>query len=212
MNELAKLRAQLPSTITQSTFKEIQAGATYLPRLQLMGSNTAAVKERKIAAGHWALVNNSIIDLGEEIIVLPIDVRPLALDLSDTDDIVRSYDPQSDLYKQIKATSMSPNSGCLSGPQFLVYIGSGFDSFATWHASTKSASEPANVLFDAVNRSSAAVLGWELAKKGTYRWEAPTCALSDQEVEIDIEAVQAQINAFRAEMVEAPATTEEDPR
>lgn len=102
------------------------AGASgFLPRLQLFGSSSDAVKEGKIGVAHWGIVrgkDDPIEDLGKEVDILVIAGRAKALDLSG-DTAVTSYDRNSDTFKDISTRSAAQGSNCMFGPEFLVYVG-----------------------------------------------------------------------------------------
>ena len=123
-NALATLDlSQLPSTRLGSMTeiaKLAQAGS-YLQYVKLY-TKGEAIDTGKIRPGHWGIpAGDEIVDLGEQIDVLPIAVRPKALDTSDRTAIVVSYDPASEEFKRIHAQAAKPNSGCQVGLSYLVY-------------------------------------------------------------------------------------------
>jgi hypothetical protein len=70
------------------------AGASgFLPRLQLFGSSSDAVKEGKIGVAHWGVVRgkDQLEDLGKETDILVIAGRAKALDIGG-EKVVTSYD------------------------------------------------------------------------------------------------------------------------
>jgi hypothetical protein len=90
----------------------------YLQRIQLV-TKGKYVDNVKIAPGHWGVPKGEdIMDLGTSIDILPIGVRDKALDLKDRENIVVSYDKESDEFKRIKAAPK--NTGCMWGPSYLV--------------------------------------------------------------------------------------------
>lgn len=110
----------------ENELKEILTAGTWLPRLQLFISNSEAVKSEQIGMNHYGLVvgKDQIEDLGREVDVLLITIRPRALDTSDRDNIRASSDRNSELFQEIKDTAdtVKGKSGCIYGPEFLIYV------------------------------------------------------------------------------------------
>ena len=105
-------------------YSAVVSGSAFLPRLQLFIANSAMVKEDKIAQNHYGLVigKDQVDNLGKEVDVLLLSWRPRALDASDKSNIRASSDVTSDLFKEIQENSKEKDSGCLYGPEFLIYI------------------------------------------------------------------------------------------
>ncbi len=100
-------------------------GGGFLPRLQLFISNSDLVKRDKIGQNHYGLVTgkDQLDDLGREVDVLLICYRPRALDTSDKENIRASSIVGSDLFKEIQdRADNEQNSGCLYGPEYLIYV------------------------------------------------------------------------------------------
>ena len=113
---------QLPSTQigNDEAYVELSKGADFLGRLQLF-TKGAAIDEGKIPPGHYGIPEGEkIIDLGTSIDILPLARRPKALDMSDKEAIVTTYDQNSDEFKAIAEKSFEQNSGCQYGTSFLV--------------------------------------------------------------------------------------------
>jgi hypothetical protein len=115
--------SQLPSTqfASQEDFDRLGKGAGFLGRLQLYTKGTA-VNKRLIGPGEFGIPEgeDTITVLGDVIDVLPITRRPKAIDMSDKEAILTSYDANSDLFKDIAARSSGQDSGCMYGISFLV--------------------------------------------------------------------------------------------
>lgn len=128
-DQLMEILNNTPVKYDEKTYEDI-ASSGYLPRLQLVTSNSTVAKEGKFPINHYAVVDNSVYhDVGSEVNVFVLSWRPKALDLSN-DNIVVSYDPTSELYKTIKEGSREKDSQKMFGPEYLVYIPSS-DKFAT---------------------------------------------------------------------------------
>lgn len=114
---------QLPSTqfATQEDFDRLGKGAGFLGRLQLYTKGTA-VNKRLIGPGEYGIPEGEeqIVVLGDTVDVLPLARRPKAIDMSDKEAIITSYDAQSDTFKDIAARAGGQDSGCMYGISFLV--------------------------------------------------------------------------------------------
>ncbi len=117
----------------------------FLPRLQLMTSNSNPCKEGTFPTNHYALVEGSDnTDLGSDVDIIVLAMRMKAIDMSSEDDIVTVYDPKvnddgqpTGLFAEIQARSNESDSGCMWGGEFLVYIPSAA-AFATFFMGSKS--------------------------------------------------------------------------
>lgn len=119
-------------------FADVTAGAEYLPRLQLYGSKSDAVAEGKIGQGRYGLVKDTeITDLGDEINVIVVSWRPKAVDVGGDAPLI-IHNAGDALFNEIKKKSFVRDSGCMYGPEFLVWIPSA-GTFATYHMNSKTA-------------------------------------------------------------------------
>lgn len=148
-----------------------QGGGDFLPRLQLMTANSAKCKAGEFPTNHYALVaSQDYNDLGKNVDVLLVTWRPKALEIGEN--IVSSFDPSSETFQEIQRKAQQPNSGCMYGPEFLVYVPN--HGFATFFMGSKSARrESASVkalLKQPVTLSS------RLIKTKSYSWFAASCS------------------------------------
>ena len=76
-----------------------------------------------IPSGHYGIpeCDEEIIDLGTSVDMLPLARRPKAIDMTDMEALVISYDMESAEFKRIAAQSAETDSHCQYGPSFLVY-------------------------------------------------------------------------------------------
>jgi hypothetical protein len=97
------------------------SSSDFLRRIELK-SKGALIDTGKVGPGHYAVIKSSedAVDLGNSIDILPLARRPKAIDMSDSEQIVVTYDRQSDLFKDIEKRSAQPNSSCQFGASFLV--------------------------------------------------------------------------------------------
>lgn len=93
----------------------------FLQRLELK-SKGALIDMGKVKPGHYAVIKSSddADDLGDSIDVLVLARRPKAIDMSDSDQIVVTYDRDSELFRNIEKRSEQPDSQCQFGVSFLV--------------------------------------------------------------------------------------------
>ena len=114
----------LPSTQigTDDQFAELAKGGDYIGRMQLYTKSKANLKGL-IPTGHYGIPESDeeIIDLGDSVDLLPLARRPKAIDMTDMEALVISYDMESEEFKRIAAKSTESDSHCQYGPSFLVY-------------------------------------------------------------------------------------------
>jgi hypothetical protein len=115
---------QLPSTQigTDDQFAELAKGGDYIGRMQLFTKSKANMKGL-IPSGHYGIPESDeeIIDLGSTVDLLPLARRPKAIDMTDMEALVISYDMESEEFKRIAAKSTESDSHCQYGPSFLVF-------------------------------------------------------------------------------------------
>lgn len=194
-NELVTLDlTQLPSTQVGSDadYTTLAQVGNFLSRLQLY-TKGKAVNNRKVGPGEWGIPEggDELTRLGDSVDVLVLARRPKAINLSDTEAIETSYDPNSDLFKGIAQAAETPNSGCMYGPSFLVFERS-TGRFLEYFCGTKSARAEAGKIYpfcpltpsqiEAKKAAGADVTGMtphgpmamtmktRLVEKGTYSW------------------------------------------
>lgn len=152
-------------------FDALQAASAYLPRVQLMTSNSDKCKAGEFPVNNWALVRGQEYqDLGSEIDVLVCSWRPMALEIGDA--VVTSYDRSSDTFQSIQERADESDSGCMWGYQFLLWVPS-VGTFATFFCGSKSARREAPAV--KARMDGPATLKSRKIEKGKYTWFAPTC-------------------------------------
>lgn len=125
---------QLAVNTDDSIFKELAGSAAYLPRIQLFGSSSGLVKQGKFPMAHWGLVKgkDDVTDLGNDVDVIPIAWRPKAMDVGG-DEPLSYHKPDSKEFQSIREKSDIPNSNCMFGIEFLVWLPES-DCFVTYFA------------------------------------------------------------------------------
>jgi len=135
----------LPAKFSANDFDAVASGAGFLPRIQLMTSNSEQCKSGAFPVNHFAhIVEKDLIDLGAEVDILPIAFRPKAIEFGD--EVVSCYDVKSEMFAQIKEKAGTPDSGCMFGPEFLVFLPSR-QEFAHLFMGNTSARREAKVIF-----------------------------------------------------------------
>ncbi len=106
---------------TDEDFDNLGSSSVYLRRIELK-SKGALIDTGKVKPGHYCIIKSSedADDLGDSIDVLPLARRPKAIDMNDMEQIVVSYDRNSDLFKDIEKRSSQTDSRCQFGASFLV--------------------------------------------------------------------------------------------
>ena len=155
-NALANLKVSLPTmgTDADAAFNEVAKGSDFLPRIQLI-TKGKYVDTGKIAPGHYGVPQaggEEIQDLGESIDLIPWAFRPKAMDVSDREAIVTSFDVNDDEFKRIQGAPK--DSGCMWGPVFLVYertTGKFYEMF--WSKQERTTGSPEGPAFPSVGRT-----------------------------------------------------------
>jgi hypothetical protein len=116
-------------------------------RLQLF-IRDEAVRKGLIQIGHYGIPESDekVIDLGVSVDVIPLARRPKAIDTTDSENVVVSYDFESDEFKGIAAKSAESGLRCQYGPAFLVFERS-TGRFLEFFCGTKSSRIEAKNLF-----------------------------------------------------------------
>lgn len=174
-NELVKVEdlGELPvSKYSEEDWDATASSSTFLPRLQLMTSNAGMCKSGDFPANHYALVRDSKFDdLGKNVDILLLSWRPKALETGDA--VISVYDPESAEFQRIQDKSAEKDSGCMFGPEFLVWVPKA-KAFATFFMGTKSARRESGAVKARLKK--AATLGSHEIKTKKFTWYAPQCS------------------------------------
>lgn len=180
----------LPSTelVSDEQLQELSKGTDYLQRIQLI-TKGKYVDTGKISPGRYGIPQpggEEILDLGPEIDILPLCVRPKALDMRNREAVVAVYDMDSEAFQEIKAASSQSGGGCMWGPSFLVLERGTGNFYELFMGSKSTRAESANLVkFLAVSEETAARRGIEAhgplpctlkvryAKRGPHGWHVP---------------------------------------
>lgn len=169
----------------------------YLPRLQLFSSKSGPCTEGLIPIGHYGLVEGeSIDDLGDEISILICAGRPKALQIAD-DNIFTSFDEKSELFARIREESAVKDSGCMYGPEYLIWEPEN-GVFATFFMGSKTMRKESKSVQARVRQL--CTLTSVLIKKPKYTWHGPKASDCTTEFDIpELAVIQKAIDKFKAE-------------
>lgn len=124
--------------IDDAALASFGSGGEYLPRLQLCGASTNLCKEGKQPIGTFAIVVNKDTheDLGKDANVWVLGLRLKALEIKDGTPI-SFFDHTTPEFRRIASLAGVQDSGCMAGPEYLVYIPAK-KRFATYFLSSPS--------------------------------------------------------------------------
>jgi len=168
--------ALIPAEVTGGLAKysdDIFASTTksgdYLPRLQLLTSASEKCKSGEFPINHYAVIRDQIFDdLGEAVDILVVTWRPKALEIGD--EVISVFKPEHPEFKRIQDKSGEQDSGCMYGPEFLVYIPAK-KVFATFFCGSKSSRREAPAIKALLTK--AATLKSKKIETKRYTWFAP---------------------------------------
>lgn len=187
--------AGLPVTADDDAFDELAKSGDFLPRIQLMGSGSDAVKKGTFPMAHYALVHNKdkMDDLTEEVDMLVITWRPKAMDVNG-EQVISVFDKDAPEFKRIVEEAGNSDSGCMFGPEFLVWLKSA-NQFATFFFASKSARRVAPNMKALLQKAATARVKFIETKK--YSWHAPEVVACGTQFDIpDTASIREQAEKF----------------
>ena len=167
---LIKVDSALPTTTaTDEAFLAATKTGDWLPRLQLMTANSEKVKSGEFPMNSFALVvGQTMQNLGKELDVLVCAWRPKAIEMGD--EVITVFDISNPEFIRIQEKSAEKESGCMYGPEFLVWI-PGAKKFATYFLGSKSSRREAPGV--KARMLKAATLKSHTVKTAKYTWQVP---------------------------------------
>lgn len=207
----------LPGTelATDDQLTELTKGVDYLQRLQLV-TKGKYVDTSKITPGHYGVPQpggEEIDDLGAEIDILPLCVRPKALDMRDKEAIIAVYDMDNPAFQEIKKLSATSDSGCMWGPSFLVLERNTGQFFEFFMGNKSARAESGNLIkFLTVSPEKAkrtnteahgplpCTLKARYATSGSWGWHVPVVTKCSEPFTSapDIEEIREEMEKFNA--------------
>lgn len=117
---------ELSTEVVADEVSAMVRSGDWLPRIEICGSSTTKVKEGKIAQGVFSLTRSDtdFRDIGKQIDFLSLTFRPKAMRLKNTPSgkPMSFFDRSTPDFKKIQAESESSQSGCVWGPEFLIWL------------------------------------------------------------------------------------------
>jgi len=207
-NELVKLEGANVQKFDDDAFLAATKSGDFLPRLQLMTSNSDVCKKGQFPINNYALVSGqNLKDLSAAVDILVIVWRPKALEIGEV--IISVYDINHIEFTRIAEKSNEKDSGCMFGPEFLVWVPS-VKQFATFFMGSKSTRRESPNLKALLKKG--ATLKSHLIETPKYSWMSPVIVPCTTPFELpDTGEMMEQIEKFNnppqteIEKVEAPA-------
>ncbi len=180
----------------------LSSAADYLPRLQFMSGACDLVKSGNFPAQHFGLFESKEpTDMGASVDVIILGFRSKALQVGDeiieclTPELDADGVPQNATFADIQRRSDIKDSGCMFGPEFLIYI-SKIKKFATFFCGTKTMRRDAGK-FNAYTGKAATFRGKFIEGKKNKWWTTePVDCTSPIDIP-DRDLVMKQIDKFK---------------
>lgn len=170
-----------------------EESSSFLPRIQLFTGRSDAVGEGRIGVNHWGMVDgDETIDLGVAVDIGVLTGRHKAMCVKG--DVVSSHDPESELFKDLVVRSGQKNSGCMYGPDFLVYVPS-VDKFASLFMGSKTARREAKKFKPLMGKPATLKSKLIDPPKSEFKWQGPVVLPCDKAFDVP-ETVQSEIEKF----------------
>ncbi len=198
-------KGTVPDVQRDDVFKKTVTSGDYLPRLQLMTSNSEIVKDGKFPMNHYALVKDqNHVDLGKDVDILLVEWRPKAIEIDEQ--ILAVYDPDDAEFQRIQTESLKKDTGCMYGPEFLVWVPKA-EEFATFFMGSKSSRREAASVRALLKK--AGTLKSKKITTSQYTWYSPVIekcagAFDIPKQEIVVEQWTKFTNPPKSEVEKAP--------
>lgn len=182
--------------LDDDNFKEVITSSSYLPRIQLCGSNSELAKNGTVPMGQYALIRSKddVEILSSAFDFFAFSMRFKAMRMGD--EIHSYYDPQADEFKKIVAESETPDSGCVFGVEYLVWVPH-TSEYATFYFASKSARRVAPAVRTYLKERRFATAKSEFVKKQRYSWHAPVITACSMTYELpSVDEMQKQATTF----------------
>jgi hypothetical protein len=207
------------TTQDDKAFAALTRKGDFLRRIQLYSKGTA-INRRLVLPGQYGIPgSDDSVDviLGDSFDILILSRRAKAVNMSDPKNIVESFDPNSDVFKEIIATSEGKDSGCMYGVELLVYERT-TQEFLTFFFGSKTMRGEVAKTFDFLPQPDKPLMPVTFTSRvietDKYSWHAPVISPCSLPIDgMDMEQAMVEITKFknpkpRAKAAEA-ATEEE---
>jgi hypothetical protein len=195
---------QLPVEYQQEWDSVVNA-ADFVPRIQLYGSNSNAVKSELINQGRYGFPKTAeeIIDLGKEVNCIPLAWHFKAMQFNGDEPPIVTFDPKSEVFAQIKEISDGGGlTGCVYGIEFLLFLPveeGEVSNYVTFYLNSKSSRREAGSIRGLLGR--AATLKVRLVKNAKGSWHVPIVTKCSTPFDIvpDNDEINQKIELFNME-------------
>jgi len=190
---LIKLDASLPAMPSDETFLAATKTGDWLPRLLLMTANSEKVKSAAFPMNHYALINGqNMRDIGTTVDILIIAWRAKAIEMGA--EVITIFDTKNPAFQRIQDRADEKDSGCMFGPEYLVYVPA-TKEFATFFMGSKSSRREAPGVKARMFKSG--TLKSQLVKTKKYQWQVPMCVPCSTAFEMpDSDEIKVQAEKF----------------
>jgi hypothetical protein len=177
--ELA-VQGSFPIEIVQPTYGDMKlhdsmVGGGFMPRIQLMASNSRIVQNGHSKMGHYCIVVGKDTlrqDLGDTFHALVLGWRPKAMDF--TEKAKHFFDPKEEGFRTCEQRCDAGQKKYVYGPEYLVYLPD-LDLVCAFHWNTKSMRMRAAEMKSLIGK--AATFKSEIAENSDGRWPVPCPSL-----------------------------------
>ena len=201
-NPLQEVKASLPANLSDDIFEAVKSSQSYLPRLQLLTSNSEVCKAGDFPINHYARVlDSSNRNLGEKVDILICSWRPMALETTVDGNVITVFDPQiidgkttGEFARIQKKASAAGMNGCMCGHQYLVWVPSAKE-FMTFYMASKTALKASPQVKALMDKPG--TLASQKIVKGDFTWYGPTCQPCSTPFEMpEKDALKKEIEKF----------------
>lgn len=161
-----------------AAWDEVVTSSSFLPYVQLYGGNSDPVKEGKIAIGNHGLrvAKDQIEDLGKQFDCFAYSWRFKAMRIITGGDVFSYFNPKSEEFQKVVADSETSDSGCMYGPEFLIWIPQ-LSRFATYFFSSKTARRESPNMKVRMEEKTGCTVKSQLIKAKKHSWHGPVVTL-----------------------------------
>lgn len=179
----------------KDVFQQVSKSSSYLERIQLLSGSSGIVKKGQFPMNHYGLAKgkDKFEDLGDEFDALIVSWRPKAMEIG-SKQIVTVHDQSDDEFVRIMEQSDVKDSGCMFGPEYLLYLPKQ-EKFATFFCSSKTLRRASEDIHSRIGKW--ATFSVDVIDNGKYVWPGPIiedCAT--QHAPPDMAAVTEEAEKF----------------
>lgn len=183
----------------KDSFSLVSTSSSFLPRFMLFAAGSNAVKKEQIGQGRFGIVRSKddIEDLTKEVPVVVLGWRPKALEI-DGSEVSSIFNPKSTEFKRISEKSEIKGSGCMFGPEFLLWVPTAVvPCFTTFFMCSKTARREAPNVKSLIGK--AALLKSVLIETKQYSWFGPIATPYSGQISNmpDLKEIEDQTNRFK---------------